>query len=180
MNITASSFVIRILRRLRDDAGAQLVEFALSIIVLIMFMFGVFAFCMAMYSYHFVNYVAQEGARFAMVRGADWSKSAAHDCPTSALPNFTMPYSCTASQDDVQNYVRSLAAPGINPANITVTTTWPGTTPKCTSNCSICTNAKSSGCNVQVQVSYPFLFNVPFMKRSTMTFVGMSEKVIQH
>lgn len=176
MRTSACAFAVRLLLRLRDDAGAQLVEFALSIVVLIMFLFGVFAFCLAMYSYHFVSYVAQEGARFAMVRGSDWKTS----CSTSAPPNFAIPYSCQASSSDVQNYVRSLAMPGINSSNITVTTTWPGTTPNCTSNCSICTTATSSGCYVKVQVTYPFLFNVPFVSQSTYNFSGTSQKVIQY
>ncbi|MDE3202449.1 MAG: pilus assembly protein [Acidobacteriota bacterium] len=176
MNMRTRLFAIRLVRRLCDDAGAQLVEFAISIVVLIMLMFGVFAFCLAMYSYHFVSYVAQEGARFAMVRGSDWKTS----CATSAPPNFTVPYSCKAASVDVQNYVRSLAMPGINPSNISVTTTWPGTTPSCTSNCSVCSTVASSGCYVKVQVSYPFLFNVPFARQSTYNFTGTSEKVIQY
>lgn len=176
MNATPRTFFILLLRRLRDDAGAQLVEFALSIVVLIMFMFGVFAFCLAMYSYHFVSYVAQEGARFAMVRGADWKTS----CTTSAPPNFSVPYSCKVASADVQNYVRSLAMPAIDPSKVSVTTTWPGTTPGCTSNCSVCSTAASSGCYVKVKVSYPFLFNVPFARQSTYNFSGTSQKVIQY
>ena len=176
MNASLRSFTISLVRRLYDDSGAQLVEFALSVVVLIMFLFGVLAFCYAMYTYHFVSYAAQEGSRFAMVRGADWPNT----CTSSAPPNFAIPYSCRATSTDVQNFVRSIASPGINPNEITVTATWPGTAPNCTSNCAACSTATSSGCYVRVLVTYPYLLNVPFMRQSTFTFSGTSEKVIQY
>lgn len=163
--------------KLRDESGSQLVEFALALLVLATMMFGIIYFSLAMYSYHFVTYAAQEGARFAIVRGNAWQGKG--NCSTSAPPSFSMKYACVAQSSDVQNYIKSIATPLINPSQITVTTTWPGTTPSCTKNCSICTTANSQGCQVKVDVSYAFGYAVPVVKTRTLTFAGSSSKTIQ-
>jgi hypothetical protein len=164
---------------LRNECGAQTVEFALSILLLLTMLFAIIEFSLAMYSYEFLAYAAQEGARYAMVRGSDWLSN----CSTSAPPNFTLNFSCIAQTADVQNYVKSLSLPGINQNNLTVTPTWPGTTPDCgTVPCAACTNpntTKSKGCVVKVTVSYSFSFIAPFMPKSAFTFSGASQKVIQ-
>jgi Flp pilus assembly protein TadG len=165
----------RIYSELRDDRGSQLVEFALSIMVLLTLVFGMVDFSRAMYSYHFASYAAQEGARYAMVRGASWTSA----CSTSAPPNFTQKYGCIAAQSDVQNYVRNLTMAGISQSNLTVTTTWPGTTPTCTSSCSACSPAASKGCYVKVKVNYKFTFMFGFLPKTALNFAGTSMKVIQ-
>jgi len=161
-------------RLLRDEEGSELVELALSIIVLLTLMFGIMDFCRAAYSYHFTSYAAQEGARFAIVRGYDWSGSGA--CNTSAPPSFTLPYRCEAKQIDVQNYVKSIALPMIDTSKLTVTANWPGTTP----DGGACTHSDQQGCSVNVTVSYSFNFIMPFLpKSSALTFSGTSSKAIQ-
>lgn len=137
---------------------------------------------MAMYAYHFTTYAAQQGARFAAVRGYTWSKNTTTKCSTSAPPGFTMPYQCTVSSNDIQNYVQSLATAGINPSNVTINTTtanvWPGVTPDCSSSCSTCSpNANSQGCLVKVAVSYTFNF-LPFLNSPAFTIGATSENVI--
>jgi Flp pilus assembly protein TadG len=164
------------MRRLwRDQRGsAEAVELAFTLPILLMVVFGIIGFCQAMYAYHFVSFAAQEGARYAMVRGADWTTA----CATSAPPSFTLTYQCNAAASDVQNFVRSAATLGIKATNITVTTTWPGTTPSAVTTCPGATT-NSKGCFVKVQVSYPFYYPVPFLPTSAVTFTGTSEKVIQ-
>jgi hypothetical protein len=113
------------------------------------------------------------------VHGHTWSKNTATNCSTSAPPNFTYPYQCTASSTDIQNYVQSLATPGINASNVTINTTnsyvWPGTTPdNTTTPCS--TNANSQGCLVKVTVSYSF--SLPFLHFAALPISATSEKVI--
>ncbi len=71
------------------------------------------------------------------------------------------------------------ATPGIDTNSVSVTTTWPGTTPDCTKNCGICAPANSQGCLVKVQVSYHFSFILPFLLQSALNFSGTSEKTIQ-
>lgn len=160
---------------LEDETGSQLVEFAISLLLLLTLVFGILGCSLAMYSYHFVTYAAQEGARYAIVRGSHWKTS----CGTSAPPNFALTYGCTAAQSDVQNYVKNLAMPGINQNNVTVTAAWPGTTPDCSSGCTACATTNKQGCLVKVTVSYRFVPFMPFVPRNSISYSGTSVKTIQ-
>lgn len=107
--------------------------------------------------------------------GPDWKTG----CSTSAPPNFVLNYACDAGSNDVQNCVKNLATPGIDQSRVTVTTTWPGTTPNCTANCGVCSPTNSQGCLVKVQVGYSFSFMLPLLPKSALNFSGTSEKTIQ-
>jgi Flp pilus assembly protein TadG len=170
----------KLFRLARDERGSSLVEFAMTALLLIVLVSGVLQWMLAMYAYHFTSYAAQQGARFAAVRGYSWSKSKTTNCSTSAPPSFTMPYECTASATDIQNYVQNLATGGINASNVTINTTssyvWPGETPdNTTTGCT--TNANSQGCMVKVTVSYTFTF-LPIIKSPSLTMTATSENVI--
>src|SRR5271166_4812270 len=102
--------VSKLCRVLRNDRGSQLVEFAVSLLLLLMVIFSIIDLSRAMYSYEFVTYAAQEGARYAIVRGYDWTGN----CSTSAPPSFTLNFKCIAASSDVQNYVKNLTLPLIN------------------------------------------------------------------
>jgi len=86
-------------RRLRDDRGQSLVEFALASVVFFITVFGTIEFGLAIYQYNMVADLAQEGARWAAVHGS-----------TSASP-------ATAAQ--LQTYVQG-RSPGFT---VTVTAT---------------------------------------------------------
>ncbi len=165
----------KLLRLAREESGQELVEFALVGLLLMTLLFGVFEFAYAMYAYHFTSYAAQEGARFAIVRGQTWSANVTVDCGSS-YPGFTMPYNCTALSGDITNYIDSLATPGINVSNLSVNATWPGTTANgSTTNCTTYSNTPS--CLVQVQVSYTFDF-IPLMNLTSVTMNATSKKTI--
>lgn len=169
-----------LLRLAREESGVALVEFGVTAIVLMLLLFGVFEFGFGLYTYHFTSYAAQQGTRFAVVRGYTWSKNTTTNCSTSAPPNFTMPYDCTASATDIQNYVQSLASGGINPSSVTINTTssyvWPGATADGTSTaCTAQTN--SQGCLVKVTVSYS-LSLLPILKVGSLPITATSEDVI--
>jgi Flp pilus assembly protein TadG len=180
--------MLKLLRLAREERGFELVEFAITGWLLILLLIGAFECAYAMYAYHYTTYAAQEGARFASVRGHTWSKYETVNCGTSAPPNFTMAYNCTALSSDIQNYVQSLATGGINVSGVAVTgetsgTTvgapiWPGATPDCTSSCSLCSSyANSQGCMVKVTVTYTF--NVlPFLHMHALSMSSTSENVI--
>jgi Flp pilus assembly protein TadG len=162
------------LRLAREEHGAELVEFALAASLLALILFGMLQWMFAMYAYHFTNYAAEQGTRFAMVRGYTWSKDTATNCSTSAPPNFTMTYGCTASSADIQNYVQTLATVGLKSSSVTTNTTnWPGTTPDGAS----CAQTNSQGCLVKVTVSYSYSF-IPFLKISALPISATSEAVI--
>jgi len=150
-----------------------MVEFALASTIFFATILGIADLSRAMYVYHWVTYASQEGVRYAIVRGADWTSA----CNTSAAPNFAMNFNCKASTTDVSNFVKSLGA--INMSNVLVTTTWPGTTADCSSSCTACTTTNAQGCMVQVKVNYSFTFITPFMKRTSVNLYGTGEKTIQ-
>lgn len=161
----------------REDLGAELLEFALAASLLVLLLMGILQWMLAMYAYHFTTYAAQQGARFAMVRGYTWSKNTATNCSTAAPPNFAMVYACTASSADIQNYVQSLATTWMNPSSVTINTTnsyvWPGATP----DGAACAQANSQGCLVKVTVSYNVSF-LPFLNISALSIGATSEAVI--
>ena len=161
-------------RLFREDRGESLVEFAIAVSVLLMALFGIMDFARCMYTYHFVSYAAQQGARYAMVRGADWTTACAsassYDCSISS-----------SNESPVETYVQDLATPGITGSSITVTPSWPaenvdGSATPCTSP----NSANSKGCLVKVVVSYPFKFILPFLPKGSMTMTATSEQIIAY
>jgi Flp pilus assembly protein TadG len=147
-----------------NEQGSALVEFALSIIILLTLVFGVIAMCLAIYAYHFISDAAREGTRYAIVRGSS--------CATYG--NFSAPCPVTTSAQ-VQTYVRSLAYPGINPNYMTITATWPTTGASCTPSVSPCNNP---GNVVKVTVSYALPLPIPFVSARTLTMTSSSQMVI--
>jgi Flp pilus assembly protein TadG len=162
-------------RLAREERGVELVEFAIVAWVLMIVLFGLIRFGVALYSYHFTTYAAQEGSRFAMVRGASWSEHEAVGCGTSST-NFTMVYDCTALASDIQNYVQSLVTGGINVNDLSANTTWPGNTPSGTAG-SCATTPNDQGCLVKVTVNYTFNF-IPYLRMTAWSMSATSEKVI--
>lgn len=150
-----------------NETGATLVEFSLTCIILLTMILVVAEFCIAMYTYHFVSYSAQQAARYAIVRGARWTQSCAS----------TNNYDCQASATDIQNYVQGLAPPGVNPASLTVTTSWPGKSLKGAT--AKCVHKNSDGCTIEITVSYPFGMHLPLLPSMTTQFTAHSEMVIQ-
>lgn len=159
-------------RFIRDENGSEMVEFALAAIIFFTTILCIADLARAMYVYHFVTYAAQQGSRYATVRGADFTTA----CNTSAPPNFSIGFNCQASATDVSNFVKSLGT--VSQSNLTVTTTWTGTTPDCSSSCSACTTTNAQGCMVKVKVNYAFTFLTPFMKKTSVNFYGTSQKTI--
>lgn len=166
----------KLFRLARKERGSALTEFAVTVPLLIFLLFAVLQGTFAMYAYHYTAFAAQQGARFAIVRGATWSEFQSTPCPTSAT--FTMAYGCTASAAYIQSYVQSLGA--INPSNLTINTSdsyiWPPQTPDgASAGCAGATKAKR--CMVRVTASYSFNF-LPFLPFSNLTMSATSEKAI--
>jgi hypothetical protein len=87
---------------------------------------------------------------------------------------------------DIQNFVQSLALPGITQSDIAAATTWSGGTPDCApSGNAACAaysapnNVKSKGCVVNVQVSYTFSFLGPVHAQGRHQPLRRVAKVIQ-
>jgi Flp pilus assembly protein TadG len=123
--------------------GQGITEFALIILGVLILIFSVTQGASAVAAYDFVTYAARDAARYAMVRGA-----------TSPSP---------ATTTDVKNFVLA-EAQGINPAVLTVTTTWnPNNSP---------------GNTVSVKVAYSFAPIARIASTVTLSLSSTSQMVI--
>ena len=139
--------------------------------MLLMLVFGIIDCSRALYSYHFVSSAAQQGARYAIVRGGDWPSACA------AVTSF----SCQASAANIKTYVQSLASLGITPSNVTVTASWPQTTVNgIATGCNTSATQNNQGCVVKVQVGYVYHFFLPYLPVTGLSMTATSEQVIAY
>jgi Flp pilus assembly protein TadG len=153
----------------RGERGQALVEIGFCSVLLLMLLFGSIELSLAAYSYHFVSAAAREGTRYAMVRGSGCTDAG-----------------CPATPSSIQNYVRGLGFPGINPSAMTVTATCGvNPTPPTLPTLTACTATGTSppvnyvvGNLVRVVVSYQYPLVLPFVRTSTITMTSTSQIVI--
>lgn len=175
-------------RRLRGDRGNTLVETALSIAVLLTLLVGIIECGLMIYSYHFISNAARQGARYAIVRGSTWYQPPWNNVASSTCAAYS-DSGCTASIGNIQDYVKSLAFPGIDTANILVTPTSylsvGGTAcgnPVVTGTSNPDTT-KPPTCNaygnvIQVKVQYTFPLSIPFVPKKSITMSSTSMMAI--
>ena len=138
-----------------SQRGASLPETAIVMGIVLALLFGVVEFGRAMYTYAFVAQIAREGARWAIVRGAQ----------------CTQLDHCNAQSSDVQAYVQNLSEGATTPGSFIVTATWP--------SCPTGAAAKNSpGCTVAVNVKYTFNFVAPFVSKVAIPMSSTSQMVI--
>jgi Flp pilus assembly protein TadG len=148
--------------RQNGESGASLVEAAVSLLLLFMFILGIMEVSLALYSYHFVSDAAREGTRYAIVRGSDWTAQ----CDGTGNPGTGYSSSgCIANAADVEKYVSSLNFPGIGITTSDVCVQFLTSLPSspsssCTATSST-TEVPAAGNIVQVTVTYPFNFGLP-------------------
>jgi len=153
-------------RRTRGERGSAILETALSMVILLTFIFGVMEGGLALYSYHFISEAAREGTRYAIVRGS----SAGPACTAPGPPT------CAAQTADIQTYVQNLGFPGINPANMTVTPAW--SVYPAGGTCTPSASCNNPGNLVTVTVQYNFPLTVPFVPAHTYSLTSTSAMVI--
>jgi Flp pilus assembly protein TadG len=147
--------------RRHSERGSTLPEMAIAAIAVLSFLFGIIDFGRALYTYEYVGQLARQGARWAIVRGAD---SCANS--NSQLSN------CGNITGGIQTYVQSLSEGATTAGNITATAAY-GTSTTCA------TASNAPGCTVAVTVTYPFHFVMgPLMPKATITMSSTSEMVI--
>lgn len=147
----------------RREEGAALLETAISIVLLLTFLFGAIEVSLMLYSYHFISEAAREGTRYAIVRG-------------NTCTGF--PSACPASDDDIKAYVAGLGFPGINFSSTTMTVNIAHGAYPAGTNCSPSASCNNAGNTVQVQVIYHFPFSIPFVPANTFTMSSTSKMVI--
>ena len=146
-------------RHLRKDFGGTLVETALSIFLLLTFMFGIMEGSLAIYSYHFISNAAREGTRYAIVRGSDWSSA----CTSSVTSG------CTVTAAQLETYVTSLSFPGIDTTKLIVTPQCSTTSANGVLSTTFVTfpgTCNAAGDVVQVTVTYPYSVPIAGIKGS--------------
>lgn len=163
-------------RRTRGEAGAALVETALSMLVMLIFVFGVIEASMAVYSFHYLSNAAHEATRYAVVRGGSWTSS----CDGSGQAGSGYGSSqCTASQQDIANFIANRDFPGINIQPSDVCVEYFSSVPSSASSaCSPNTGPNMPGNIVQVTISYPYSFTLPGLPSYTWNLSSTSQMVI--
>jgi Flp pilus assembly protein TadG len=94
---------IRNVRQQHGEAGNALVEFAVSMVVILTLLFGIIDVGRALYAYDWVSNAARLGTRFAMVRGSSCSQLLG---------------GCPAIQSDVVAYLNNNCIVGENSFSI--------------------------------------------------------------
>lgn len=117
------------IRRLREERGQNLVEFAIVAFLVVITIFGVVEMCRMVLVYTTVANGARIGTRYAMVHGSNSTVT------TSQIRSV------------VNDYLR---AGTVNTANATVALAYPDPVGAATSGCT------DPGCRVTVTVSYPY------------------------
>ena len=152
INATLARLRIGLARPLvvRDEASS-VIEFAISLPLLCMFLFSFMEMCLAVYSHDLISELACEGTRYAMVRGAS--------CPTTASPT------CEVTAAQVNSYVSAITVPNLAGGAISVTTTYPD-------------GNEAVGSLVQVKITYVFAIKMAFVPKSSLTMSSTSEAYI--
>lgn len=164
--------------RLRGETGGTLVETAFSITILLVLVIGIMDACLMVYSYHFISNAAREGTRYAIVRGNQWTQPPWNY--TGTCSSYTAA-GCVATEQNIEDYVKSLSFPGIDTSNITVIPTSYvayGAT-ACTdpgvSNPPAC---NSVGNLIEVKVQYKFATFIPFIPSRFLTMSSTSRMLV--
>ena len=136
------SLCVRLVTKWKDQSGAELVEAAFVIPILLMLLLGIFSFGRAYNVYQTITRAAREGAREAVLTPCAVSTY----CPGAA--NYT-------ATDIWDNFINpSLQASGVDPKNIknqSITYVYmdPNDTPK-------------TVCGIQLSFDYPYTMVLPF------------------
>jgi Flp pilus assembly protein TadG len=139
------------------ERGQALVEFALTLPILLTFIFGLMQICMAFYTHEYISELAREGTRYAIVHGST--------CATS--PGGA---SCTASTTasdatSVASYVQGSGWPNLGGGALTPTVNY-------------LNGDEAPGHQVQVSITYKFPYNIPFIPPSVLSMASSSTMTI--
>lgn len=147
----------------RDQSGQTLIEFAITISVLLTAVFTLIELCLVFYTWSTISECAREGTRYAIVRGST--------CVTAGTSGAGA--SCTASASAINSYVSSLGYPNAGGGTMTVSTTYSsdGTTFSTSGN-----NAPNN--IVRVSITYPFPIRLPLVPKNALTLRAQSQMTI--
>jgi Flp pilus assembly protein TadG len=163
---------LRFARGRKAEGGATLVEFALIVMIFMTMVLGIIDFSRALYTYHFLSNAAREATRWTAVNG--------YNCNDDGSCNGTAGMNNgPASDTDIEAYVRARTPMGIDASQLTVTVSHPVQTDS-PAACATQATQTSTGCTVEVRVSYPFNFVFPFIRSTSLALSSTSEMIIVH
>jgi Flp pilus assembly protein TadG len=154
----------------QEELGAALIEFALSISILMTLLIGCMEACLAFYSYHAANEYARLAARYAEVHG---STCLLADGTTSCYMGDN---NADGTNTTLTNYLKNAGLLGVSTSNITVKPTFtyvPGR-----SACLNQPNCNGAGDQVTVTVTYLFPYRIPILPARTLNMVSTSTMTI--
>jgi Flp pilus assembly protein TadG len=141
---------------LRGEIGAQLVEMALALPILVGLMFGLMEVCLALYSRAYISELAREGSRYGALHGANCANSYSGG-------------SCTVTAAQIGTYVTSLSLPNLGAGTVNVDTVAAHMFPD---------GDQVSPHRVKVKVTYVFPYKIPFVTSSNLTMSSTSVMTI--
>jgi Flp pilus assembly protein TadG len=134
-----------------EESGSALLEFSLSVWMLLLMAFLIFEFCMMTYTYSVLGDAAREGVRYAIVHGTDNSSCSG---PSTGCGD--------TGGSNVTAVVNSYAAVSFhNTSSMTVTPSWPD-------------GVSTPASRVVVTITYPYIpyLSLGIFSAPTMTIIA--------
>jgi Flp pilus assembly protein TadG len=139
----------------RDEKGETLVAFAVTLPILLSFLFGMMQVCLVFYTYEWISEAAREGTRYAMVHGSTCETSGGVSCTVTATTGGgTFP--------SVNGYVSAIGLPNLGGGTMNVATTYPD-------------GDEVPPHRVVVNVTYTFPYKIPFVSTKPISLSSTSE-----
>ena len=151
------------------ERGSALVEFALTITVLMTLLIGCMQACLAFYCYHTVNEYARIAARYAEVHGSTCKLA---DGTTSCYMGDN---NADGTNTALFNVLQNAGFLGVSTSNLTVKPTY---TYAAGSSACLNTNCNGAGDQVTVTVTYTFPYVIPFIPKKNLNMVSSSTMTI--
>ncbi len=148
---------------MRDESGQTVVEFAVSLTILLTSVFTLIEICLMFYTYATISECAREGTRYAIVRGAS--------CVTGGTTGAGA--SCTVSASTINTYVANLGYPNAGGGTMTVNTTFSADEASFTT-----TGNNAPNDVVRVQITYNFPVKLPFVPKNAVSLKSQSQMII--
>jgi len=172
------------------EEGSALVEMALvSAFVFLPMLFAIFQVSYGLFVYGYVSQVSRSATRYAAVRGALSCSIQSNFTDCNLGPGGSTNPSPGTGSTPLENYVRSMAYPGIDRNRLTVTSNWytesftnagGGAFSTADWSATACTSGtcNNKGDAVRVTVRYQFPLHIPFWGGRNINIASTSQMMI--
>jgi Flp pilus assembly protein TadG len=140
------------------EKGETLVAFAITLPIMLSFLFGMMQVCLVFYTYEWISEAAREGTRYAMVHGSTCESSGGVSCTVTGATG-------AGSFLSVDGYVSAIGLPNLGGGTTNVVTTYPD-------------GDEIPPHRVVVNVTYTFPYKIPFVSSKPISLSSTSEMSI--